>query len=260
MRKRVTIFRTVRSVPLLATLAAIAVLTVGCTSQPAGDEAAGSASSATGAATSSASSADSAPYNGGVASQMPLPGPTSTRALVSTSGSASTLRTTGQEVPAKTVPTSAPVSTSGPLPASGNINQEVPAKTVPTNAPVALGGTADFGDKVSARLTEVKALDATAKRPGEVAGPAVAVTVEVSNTSKQPIGLDNVTVALADAAGKPGSMVSTDPAKPLVGVLNPGRQQSGTYVFTIPKDTRDRLAVSVSYSSGAPTVLFAGSM
>ena len=251
MRRSVTVFRAVRGLSLLATFGAIAVLIVGCTSQSADD---GSADSATGAAVLSASSADSSPYNGGIASSMPLPGPASTKASTAGSGS------TGQEDRPNLAAPSVPVSTSGPVPTSGNIDQEVPARTVPTNAPVALDGTADFGNKISARLTEVKAVDATAKQPGEVAGPAVAVTVEVSNTSRQPIGLDTVSVTLADEAGNPGSPVSTDPAKPLSGVLTPGQQQSGTYIFTVPKNTRDRLTVSVSYSTGAPTVLFTGSL
>ncbi len=103
-------------------------------------------------------------------------------------------------------------------------------------------------------------MDATAQLPGEVAGPAVAVTVEVSNGSAQPIGLDSVTVTLTDSDGNPGSPLSTDPAKPLAGVLAPGTQQSGSYVFSVPNDTRDPLAVSVSYSTGTPTVLFKGSI
>jgi hypothetical protein len=132
---------------------------------------------------------------------------------------------------------------------------EVPVTTAPA---VALTDTADFGGQVSARISQVSAIQASATLPGEIAGPAVAVTVEITNGSSAAIGLDTVTVTLADAGGTPATTISSDPAAPLQGALEPGAAKSGTYVFTVPADQRNPVTVTVNYSTGAPTLVFTG--
>lgn len=150
------------------------------------------------------------------------------------------------------------VSTAGPIAPAGNIDQivaEVPVTTAPA---VGLTDPADFGGQVSARIAQVNGVQATATLPGEVSGPAVAVTVEITNSSAQAIGLDSVTVTLSDTAGNPASPISADPSAPLSGVLDAGAAKSGTYVFTVPTDQRNPISVTVTYSSGAPTLVFTG--
>lgn len=154
--------------------------------------------------------------------------------------------------------TAAPVSTAGPVPSTGDINQEVPAVELTTNAPVPLDGTADFGGSVTATLTDVSAIDATARVPGEISGPALSVTVEIKNDSAEPIGLDNVTVNLDTKDGSPASPVTTEPAAPLSGVLLPGETRSGVYVFTLSAESRAGVGITVLYSTDAPIVLFSG--
>lgn len=156
------------------------------------------------------------------------------------------------------LPDPVPVSTAGPIAPAGNIDQIVPEAPVTTAPAVGLTDTADFGGQVSARIDQVGAVQATATLPGEVSGPAVAVTLEVSNSSAQAIGLDSVTVTLTDAAGNPASSIVADPSAPLSGVLDAGAVKSGTYVFTVPSDQRNPVTVTVNYSSGAPTLVFTG--
>jgi hypothetical protein len=156
------------------------------------------------------------------------------------------------------LPDPAPVSTAGPIAPAGNIDQIVPEVPVTTAPAVALTDTADFGGQVTARISQVSAVQATATRPGEVSGPAVAVTVEIANGSGAPIGVDAVTVTLTDAGGNPATSISTTPAAPLQGVLDAGTTKSGTYVFTVPADQRNPVTVTVNYSSGAPTLVFTG--
>ena len=155
-------------------------------------------------------------------------------------------------------PTQPPVSTAGPIEPAGNIDQMVPEVPVTTAPAVALTDTADFGGQVSARISQVSAIQASATLPGEIAGPAVAVTVEITNGSSAAIGLDTVTVTLADAGGTPATTISSDPAAPLQGALEPGAAKSGTYVFTVPADQRNPVMVTVNYSTGAPTLVFTG--
>lgn len=155
-------------------------------------------------------------------------------------------------------PEPAPVSTAGPIAPVGNIDQVVAEVPVTTAAPVALTEAADFGGQVSARIAQVSAVHAEATLPGEVSGPAVAVTVEVTNGSTQAIGLDSVTVTMADSAGDPAAAVSADLAAPLQGVLDPGKSARGTYVFTVSADRRSPVTVTANYSAAAPTVAFSG--
>jgi len=68
--------------------------------------------------------------------------------------------------------TAPPVSTSGAAPTSGDINQVVPNRELVTNSAVPLDAASDLGGQISAKLTEVKAIDAQAKVPGEISGPA----------------------------------------------------------------------------------------
>lgn len=152
------------------------------------------------------------------------------------------------------------VSTSGPTAPPGDINEVVAPVPVTTNAAVPFNSVADFGGQVTASLTNVTAIDATAQLPGEIAGPAVAITIEIDNASAAAIGLDTVTVDLTDGAGNPTLPMTADPAAPLSGVLSPGEKRSGVYVFTVPVDARNQMSLTVSYSTGSPTVLFTGSI
>lgn len=162
--------------------------------------------------------------------------------------------------PAGAPATPVPVSTAGPIEPAGNIDQIVPEAPVTTAPAVALTDTADFGGRVTARISQVSAIQANATLPGEVAGPAVAVTVEVANGSAAAIGLDTVTVTAQDAAGNPATSISADPAAALTGSLDPGATASGTYVFTVPTDQRNPITVTVNYSTGAPTLVFSGAV
>jgi hypothetical protein len=119
---------------------------------------------------------------------------------------------------------------------------------------------ADFGGQVAIRVTELAAITATAELPGEVAGPAVAITIDINNGSAAPIGLDSVTVDLTDGDGNPALPMSTDPSKPFSGVVAAGEQRTAVYVFTAPVDARDDMSLTVNYSTGAPTVLFVGTL
>lgn len=152
------------------------------------------------------------------------------------------------------------VSTSGPVVSQGNINETVPDIAGVTNAPVPMDGQGDFGGQVQVRLAEIRAIDGSARLPGEISGPAVALAVEIANNSPEAVGLDAVSVNMAAADGTPFSSISTDPAAPLAGVLNPGETRSGVYVFTVAPGARQDVEIDVSYSAGSPTVVFSGSV
>jgi hypothetical protein len=152
------------------------------------------------------------------------------------------------------------VSTSGVAPTPGDISQVVPNRDLVTNAAVPMDASSDLGGQITARLADVKAIDAQAKVPGEISGPAVAITVEIDNASPNAVGLDSVSVDVQGAGGVPTSPITTDPASPLSGVLMPGDKKSGVYVFSVPADSRSDVSVTVLYSADAPVALFTGNV
>ncbi|WP_155859325.1 hypothetical protein [Cellulomonas sp. KRMCY2] len=132
----------------------------------------------------------------------------------------------------------------------------MPETTMP---PVALDETASFGTGVTARLTAVESVDGEADGPGEVAGPAVRITVEITNDTAEALDLHKVVVDVAAGADlAPGEPLSGPGVRWLDGTLEPGGVATGVYVFAVPADRRDLVHVKVSYDPVQPTVLFEG--
>jgi hypothetical protein len=147
---------------------------------------------------------------------------------------------------------------SGPPAATTAVS--VPGVVGEVAGPFPVHATGDFGNGVTARLSRIEAVDAKATLPGEFSGPAVAVTVEVTNGSAHAIDLDAVTVDLATADGASAPAVRDPDRKPLSGRLAEGASRAGEYVFTLGEAQRSEVSVRVSYAADAPTVVFSGSV
>jgi len=129
---------------------------------------------------------------------------------------------------------------------------------LPSSAPVALDAVADFGSGATIVLDHVKPIDAVAAGPGEVSGPALALTFTMTNRSSTALGLESVTVDVTDAIGDPGIAMFGDPAQPFQGSLAVGATATATYVFAVDPAARSPIRVEVNYSTGAPTVVLVG--
>ncbi|MBX9244946.1 hypothetical protein ICW40_09005 [Actinotalea ferrariae] len=129
----------------------------------------------------------------------------------------------------------------------------------PTAEPVPLAATADFGTGVTSSLGGVEAIQAEAQGPGEIAGPALAFEIRLTNGSPGPVDLGAVTVNLTDDAGVPGLPMLGPPSAPFSGTLDAGDSVTGTYVFAVDEGSRSEVALEVSYSMQAPVVVFRGS-
>ena len=169
--------------------------------------------------------------------------------------SAPSMPASAQPTPATT---SKPPTTPVPASQSGNVDQTVPSKTVASKPPVAIDKPAMPAAGVVVTLPSIKAITAKAQGPGEVSGPAVAVTVEVKNNTKSAVDLSQTVVNLTAANGDPGSMMTASPAKPLPTSVKPGGSATGVYVFAVPKSQRDPITVEVSISADTPTAVFHG--
>jgi hypothetical protein len=151
-----------------------------------------------------------------------------------------------------------PATTPVPSPTPGNTDQTVAPKKVVTKRPVKLDKPSSTGQGVTVRITAAKAIAAKARLPGEVAGPAVALTLIVHNGSPKPVDLGAVVVTLLDSANAPGNEMSAKPAKPIKGILKTGKSATGVYVFTVGKLRRNPISVDVTLTGEAPVLVFKG--
>lgn len=168
------------------------------------------------------------------------------------------------------------ISACAPEPAPGTQNSDpLPSETVPapdggsieeTVAPVdpgptqeaQLGDTAELEGGVNVTVSEVEQLDVKATTPGEIAGPAVALTLTVENDSDEPIDLSTAMVSVTGSKDSFGQPTTSEPYSPFLGSVEPGETSSGIYVFRLPAEERDSLQVTVEYIAGAPIALFTG--
>lgn len=118
--------------------------------------------------------------------------------------------------------------------------------------------TAETGTGLTARITGIEPITATANLPGEVQGPALAITLGLENTGRSEVSLDTVVVTFTDSSGNPGNEMTTKPARPFSGVLKRGEAARAIYVFTVAKDKRDPITINVTLGGNVPVLTFTG--
>ncbi|SDR75739.1 hypothetical protein SAMN04488543_0351 [Friedmanniella luteola] len=156
------------------------------------------------------------------------------------------------------VPASSAATTPVPAPTPGSAGSTVAGQPVRQRKAVRLDAPGQAADDVAVRLTSVRAITARASGPGEVAGPALAVTVQIENGTSQAVELGSTVVNLTDSEGAPGSVMSAEPASPLPAAVAAGAQVAGVYVFTVPEGRRDPVTVEVGVTPSDPLVVFRG--
>ena len=173
-----------------------------------------------------------------------------------TTGSSASVSVVQSPSAAPEVPIPAPAATPVPAPQSGDIRSTVPAVPVTTMPAVPVDRTAAVSAGVSVEVQKVAAVTGVARGPGEVGGPAAAVTVKLTNNSDQPLALSQLQVTAGDKAGTPTPSLSGAPAAAMAGSLDAGQSSTGVYVFSLGKNFSSPLQISISYSAGAPVALF----
>jgi hypothetical protein len=132
--------------------------------------------------------------------------------------------------------------------------------TQPTSAQTApLDEKASLETGVAVEVSEIESVRGEARGPGEVAGPAVRVSIEVTNATEDGVQMDLALVNVYYGDDRtPASALSGPGLSPLPPTVGPGASAEGAYVFSVPEDRRDLLTVECSYSAEAPTVIFSG--
>ncbi len=159
------------------------------------------------------------------------------------------------DTPTSTLPP--PATTPVPPSTPGDVSSTVEAKPEESKKPVTLDKPSSTGTGLTAELVSIKPINATAQLPGEVAGPALSITVKVTNRGSTPASLSAVVVTLLNSDDAPGTEMTATPAKPLGGSVKAGATAQGIYVFTVAKDKRNPVTVTVSISD-APVLVFRG--
>ena len=131
---------------------------------------------------------------------------------------------------------------------------------LPESEEYALDASAPLADGVDVRLSSLTSIEAKAAIPGEIGGPGVQAVVEVTNSSSETVDLSRISIDLTDADGVSAGQVTTDPARPLMGSLEPGASASGTFVFVVPADQRADARFVLSYVAGQPQIVLAGDL
>jgi hypothetical protein len=135
----------------------------------------------------------------------------------------------------------------------------VPVQTVVTAPPVAIDAEADAGTGMTFRLEALEAVTGEATGPGEIAGPAVRVTVVATNDSPSPVVLEGVVVDLTYGNdGTSAAPLSGPGVVRFSGEVSPGASATAVYVFDVPLDQRGDVSVLVSYLASVSPVVFEG--
>lgn len=175
---------------------------------------------------------------GGSTSTVGLPSP-------STSGAASAPDST-------TPPRPSPASTTAP---SGRSTSQSPPPARPTVTSTST--TASPAPGIRVRLERVEDVRGVASQPGEVAGPAVRVSVVLTNTTTSRVPLSGVVVnGYYGSPRRPANPLSGPGVVSFPAGLAARESARGVYVFAVPEVERAGVVVEVDLSSSGRPVLF----
>ncbi len=164
-------------------------------------------------------------------------------------------------------PTVYDAATSTPIPApSPGAVQPTPAPTggaTPqvTAAPVPLDEVGLANKDVTVELTKIESVTGESVIPGEVAGPALRVTVVAHNGSAQDIATPIVVANLYYGPDRTAGNPFLQPGgQPFPASIPAGATQTGVYLFSVPEDERDQVLIEVNMLFEANVVLFEGAV
>lgn len=131
----------------------------------------------------------------------------------------------------------------------------------PELEPAAPDQTVQAPDGVAVRLAQVEHVEGEAVAAGETSGPAVRLTVEVTNGTDAPLDLSYAVVnAYTGEDRVPAGRLVQPGGRPFEGELAPGESGTGVVLFSIPDADRDDVTVAVEYAPGTSTVVFRGDL
>ena len=141
---------------------------------------------------------------------------------------------------------------------SSESEESEPGKPSGDNRSVGLKAEATSAPGVTARLARIDSVQATASLPGEIGGPALAITVKVKNQTGKKLDLAlGVVNAYYGPERTPAVSVASDGEVPFPASVADGESAKGVYVFQIPEEARP-VRVELDLGNGADVVVFKG--
>jgi hypothetical protein len=156
-------------------------------------------------------------------------------------------------------------SSAAPSPSPSPTPQPTQPAADPAEFPPALPA-ADLDDEVpveevTVSIARIEEIEGEATGPGDVAGPALRVTLRIVNETGADVPLDGVAVnGYYGADRTPAPPLNDSSSVPFAGVLPSGETSEGVYVLRVPPAQRDQVLLEVGYRPGAPLVLFTGAV
>lgn len=141
---------------------------------------------------------------------------------------------------------------------SSDSEESEPGKPSDDNRALGLKAVATTSPGVTARLARIDSVQATASLPGEIGGPALAITVKVKNQTGKKLDLAlGVVNAYYGPERTPAVSVASDGEVPFPASVADGESADGVYVFQIPEQARP-VRVELDLGNGADVVVFKG--
>ncbi|MGB4967517.1 MAG: hypothetical protein WBO35_04935 [Candidatus Saccharimonadales bacterium] len=168
--------------------------------------------------------------------------------------------------PAAPISTGAPPSgTQKPQPTTSTSRPTKPVKSsttfLPEMSPARPSGQVTTPSKLLIRLTRIESVKGVALVPGDIAGPAVRVTVSIKNTTSETISLaETVVNGYYGRKRTPADPLTAPGGRPFPVELRGGATAEGVYLFRIPKASRSLVTITVDTKSGEPAAVFTGKM
>ncbi|GAA1426486.1 hypothetical protein GCM10009616_01160 [Microlunatus lacustris] len=165
----------------------------------------------------------------------------------------------GAPTPAPTGSASPPVPAPSPgTPSALGSGSTVPVEPVRTKKAVPLEEPGDLGKSLSLQVRDVVAVEGKATAPGEIAGPALKITLRATNRSGQAVSLAGSTVFVTYGADRTPASELSDGRRPFPDELPDGEAREGVYLYSVPEEGRDDLRIEVSRTGAEATVAFEG--
>lgn len=173
------------------------------------------------------------------------------------SQSASSAPVARPTVPAPTPPAASAVPTASAPPTGGTGSGSPIAPEADPVAPDEVAAQAG----VEVELARVEHVDGEAIAPGEIAGPAIRLTIEVRNGSNRSIDAGLIAVnAYFGEARTPGNSLMQPGGSPFGGAIPAGQSARGVYLFEAGSVDLADVLVGVDVLPGSPTFTFRGDL
>ena len=160
---------------------------------------------------------------------------------------------------------SSPNSTVVPTPEASDFEAPSPRPTEDVvkpdaEAPVPFDESVTTASDLKVTVDKVEGVTAGSNVPGEIAGPALKVTVTVHNAGATAVDTAgaNLTLTYGGDAATPAPPVSDESAVLWPTSLAPNSSATGVFLFSVPAGSEGDVRVIVDLLASEPDVVFAG--